>query len=78
MIDKEIKEALINVIGEKDANILIERIKNEKSKEFIRIFIDAIYDTFGYQQGRKIVIALAYNLQKKNSPYSRMLLGWLK
>ena len=74
IINKEIKDALIETIGEKDAILLIERIKNEREGEFLRIFVDAIYDYFGYQQGRKVVAVLAYNLQRRNSPYSKKLL----
>ena len=74
VISREIKEALIETIGEKDAILLIERIKNEREGEFLRIFVDAIYDFFGYQQGRRIIAILAYNLQRRNSPYSKKLL----
>jgi hypothetical protein len=74
IINKEIKDALIETIGEKDAILLIERIKNEREGEFLRIFVDAIYDYFGFQQGRKVVAVLAYNLQRRNSPYSQKLL----
>jgi len=74
VISREIKEALIETIGEKDAILLIERIKNEREGEFLRIFVNAIYDFFGYQQGRRIIAVLAYNLQRRNSPYSQKLL----
>ena len=58
----------------KDAFLLIERIKNEREGDFLRIFVNAIFDYFGYQQGRKIITILAYNLQRKNSSYSKKLL----
>jgi hypothetical protein len=74
VISREIKEALIETIGEKDAELLLLRIKNEREGEFLRIFVNAIYDFFGYQQGRRIIAILAYNLQRRNSPYSKKLL----
>jgi|GEM_PF-3823631 len=74
IINREIKDALIETIGEKDAFLLIERIKNEREGDFLRIFVNAIFDYFGFQQGRKIIVALAYNLQRRNSPYSKKLL----
>jgi hypothetical protein len=74
ILNREIKDALIETIGEKDAILLIEKIKNEREGEFLRIFVDVIYDYFGFQQGRKVVAVLAYNLQRRNSPYSQKLL----
>jgi len=74
IIDKEIINALIETIGEKDAHIILLRIKNEREGDFLRIFVDAIYDYFGFQQGRKVIVALAYNLQRINSHYYKKLL----